>query len=454
MLPSFPGNCLTCVIGLGYVGLPLIEAISDFLTASGFKSSSDSSHPLLIGFDINEKRIDELRASVDSTSQIDDFNTINNNALFTSSASDLVGGNVFIITVPTPVTKSNSPDLSCLREATITVAHAISESLQKIKNYSLYNPVIIYESTVYPGVTEDFCVPIIESITALKLNEGFYIGYSPERVNPSDPAHKLKDIVKVTSGSSFDSANWINQFYANFVCAGTFKASSILVAEAAKAIENTQRDLNIALINEFSSIFKRLGIKTSDVLAAASTKWNFLDFKPGLVGGHCIGVDPYYLAHCASLLGHNPELILAGRRINDSMYLSIGQEIIKAIMTSPRSGIGLDVLLLGISFKENCSDLRNSQVIRLANYLIEFGVSVHVFDPCVQSSEILHALPSVTVQSEISALSQINFSAVALLLAHEYFNSFDSTIWSSIIKDAFVYDLKGLIPESFSPSCP
>ena len=454
MLPSFPQATITAVVGLGYVGLPLLEAISRYLLDFSINTPHAFSSTPLIGFDINVNRVDQLNTSLDITDQVADFSSLQQNALITSKASDLNSANVFIVTVPTPVTKSNSPDLSCLQDASATVARAILASLDSFGSIPSISPVIIYESTVYPGVTLDVCVPIIESITGLKLNNGFFVGYSPERVNPSDKTHTLTNIVKVTSGSSAESASWINDFYGSFISAGTFPAASIIVAEAAKVIENTQRDLNIALINEFSHIFKRLGVNTFDVLDAASTKWNFLNFRPGLVGGHCIGVDPYYLAHCASLLQYNPDLILAGRRINDSMYKSVGEELLRYVFVSGKSGATFSVLLLGVTFKEDCSDLRNSQALRLATYLHEFGVIVHVYDPVALSEELMQLLPFAVIHPSIDSAASVNYSAVAVLLAHSEFIDYSVESWSSILQSAFVYDLKCIVPPIFNPSLP
>ena len=454
MLPSFPLNASIAVIGLGYVGLPLLNAISRSLLNSHSTEIDSSSTSQLIGFDISPERITQLNLSNDITNQLDDFSSLEQNVLFTSDPEDLRSASIFIITVPTPVTDSNTPDLSCLESATITVAKAIKSSFSTCQLHSSVSPIIIYESTVYPGVTCDFCIPIIESLTGLVVNQDFFVGYSPERVNPSDPDHRLEDIVKVTSASSPESAVWVNNFYSSFIVAGTYCAPSIAVAEAAKVIENTQRDLNIALINEFSHIFKRLGVNTLDVLAAASTKWNFLNFRPGLVGGHCIGVDPYYLAHCASKLNYNPELILAGRRINDSMYISIGQELVRLCLQCSSNASQHSILLLGASFKENCSDIRNSQIIRLASYLYDFGILVHLYDPVVMSDDIQKLLPFINLHSSIHEATASSCSVVAVLLAHHQFIDFTDTEWNNLLDNRLVYDLKGIVPDKYSPVRP
>ena len=454
MLPSFPSETVIAVVGLGYVGLPLLDALSHHLETLQLYDKDTACNPPLIGFDINSDRVSQLLNSCDITNQVVDFSDISSFTTFTSNPNDLSRANVFIVTVPTPVTRSNTPDLTCLINATTTVATAVLESLESFGTIPSVSPVIIFESTVYPGVTIDVCVPIIERITGLKLNSGFFVGYSPERVNPSDKQHTLVNIVKVTSGSSTDSAAWIDKFYSSFITAGTYTARSIVVAEAAKVIENTQRDLNIALINEFSHIFKRLEINTFDVLSAASTKWNFLNFRPGLVGGHCIGVDPYYLAHCASLVDYNPELILAGRRINDSMYQHVGEEIIRHIVRTRSLPQAPSVLLLGATFKEDCSDLRNSQALRLASYLHNFDLDVHIYDPVALSDELVTLLPFASIHQSLESLASLNFSAVAVLVSHSEFLEFNLDDWHSLLNSSFVYDLKGIVPSVFSPSNP
>ncbi len=330
-------NCRVGVVGLGYVGLPLaIEFGKHFVT---------------IGFDIKRERIRELRAGRDSTREINknDFHAAEN-LVFTFQVQDLKNCTVFVVTVPTPIDEYKRPDLTPLVRASEIVARVLKKG-----------DVVIYESTVYPGCTEEICVPILERGSGLKFNRDFFAGYSPERINPGDKEHKLTTIRKVTSGSSPDAAKFVDKLYAAIITAGTYRASSIRVAEAAKVIENTQRDVNIALINELALIFKRLGIDTEEVLRAAGTKWNFLPFRPGLVGGHCIGVDPYYLTHKAQEIGYHPEMILAGRRLNDNMGLYVAVEVVK-LMTARRIHIkGARVLVLGLTFKENCPDIRNSK---------------------------------------------------------------------------------------------
>src|SRR5450759_2162170 len=354
-------NCRVGVVGLGYVGLPLaIEFGKHFAT---------------IGFDIKRERISELRAGRDSTLEIDknDFRAAKN-LKFTFQAQDLKNCTVFVVTVPTPIDEYKRPDLTPLVGASEIVARVLKKG-----------DVVIYESTVYPGCTEEICVPILERGSGLKFNESFFVGYSPERINPGDKEHKLTTIRKVTSGSSPAAAKFVDKLYASIITAGTYRASSIRVAEAAKVIENTQRDVNIALINELALIFKRLGIDTEEVLKAAGTKWNFLAFRPGLVGGHCIGVDPYYLTHKAQEIGHHSEMILAGRRMNDQMGLYVAGEVVK-LLTEKRLPVkGARVLVMGLTFKENCSDIRNSRVVDVVRELERYGVKVDVFDPWVNA---------------------------------------------------------------------
>jgi UDP-N-acetyl-D-galactosamine dehydrogenase len=353
-------KCRIGVVGLGYVGLPLaIEFGKAFRT---------------VGFDINASRIRALRSGRDSTLEATRAELRAARRLkFTNSERDLAACQVFIVTVPTPIDRYKRPDLAPLVRASTTVGRALKRGA-----------VVVYESTVYPGCTEEVCVPILERESGLKLNLGFFVGYSPERVNPGDKKHRLPNILKVTSGSTAEAAQFIDAMYRSIVPAGTCKASSIRVAEAAKVIENTQRDVNIALINERALIFKRLGIDTEEVLLAAGTKWNFLPFRPGLVGGHCIGVDPYYLTHKAQEIGYHPEMILAGRRLNDSMGEYVGGEVIR-LMAARRIQIkGSRVLVLGLTFKEDCPDLRNSKVIDVIHKLEEYGARVDVFDPWVR----------------------------------------------------------------------
>jgi len=356
-------NATIAVIGLGYVGLPLAVEF-------GKKRS-------VIGFDVRSERIEELRAGRDSTREanVKELKAAKH-LQYTSSIDDLKECGVFIIAVPTPIDKANRPDLSLLERASQTVGQAMGPGA-----------IVIYESTVYPGCTRQTCVPVLERNSGLTFNKDFFIGYSPERANPGDKAHRLSAITKVTSGSTPQTANAVDALYASIVEAGTHKAPSIEVAEAAKVIENTQRDLNIALMNELAIIFHKLDLDTNEVLAAASTKWNFLPFKPGLVGGHCIGVDPYYLTHCAQETGYHPEVVLAGRRINDGMGAYVADRIARLMMKRRFPVVGSRVLVMGLAFKENCPDLRNSKVIDVIRELKDYNAEVDVFDPWVEAEE-------------------------------------------------------------------
>ncbi|HEX7884532.1 MAG TPA: nucleotide sugar dehydrogenase [Phenylobacterium sp.] len=351
------------VIGLGYVGLPLAVAFA-------------AEHEV-VGFDVGSVRIAELQRGEDRTLEVSAAALASATRLtFSDDPAALKGCNVFIVTVPTPIDDHKRPDLSALMAASRTVGGAIGEG-----------GVVIYESTVYPGATEEDCVPVVAQVSGLTFNEGFFAGYSPERANPGDPHHRLADIVKVTAGSTPPAADFVDALYASVVRAGTYRAGSIRVAEAAKVIENTQRDLNIALVNEFALIFHRLGVDTHEVLAAAATKWNFLNFRPGLVGGHCIGVDPYYLTHKAETVGYRPEVILAGRRINDGMGGYVARELVKEMIRRGVAVKGSRVLVLGLAFKENTPDLRNTRVIDIVRELADYGVAVDVCDPWIDANE-------------------------------------------------------------------
>ena len=351
------------VIGLGYVGLPLAVEFG--------KNRS------VIGFDINASRINELRARHDTTLEVSkDELAAADQLAFTSNPTDLAAASIYIVTVPTPIDTHKRPDLTPLLKATEMVGSVLKRG-----------DIVIYESTVYPGATEEDCVPVLEHVSGLTFNVDFFAGYSPERINPGDNQHRLPDILKVTSGSTPEIAEEVDQLYASIITAGTYKAESIRVAEAAKVIENTQRDLNIALVNELAIIFNKMGIDTEAVLKAAGTKWNFLPFRPGLVGGHCIGVDPYYLTHKAEAMGYHPQVILAGRRINDSMGAYVASQLVKAILKRRVHVDGARVLILGLTFKENCPDLRNTRVIDVVAELREYGVQVDVHDPWVDAAE-------------------------------------------------------------------
>ena len=390
-----PDDTRVAVLGLGYVGLPL---------AVGF------GHQLpTLGFDINTARIEELRARRDHTLEVSPEELAATPQLrFSADPADLAACNVFIVTVPTPIDSAKRPDLRPLEGASRTVGKAISRG-----------GVVVFESTVYPGATEEVCVPIIERESGLRFNEDFYAGYSPERINPGDREHRLETIMKVTSGSTPEAAEFVDALYRRIIAAGTHKASSIRVAGAAKVIENTQRDLNIALVNELALIFHRLGIDTSEVLAAAGTKWNFLPFRPGLVGGHCIGVDPYYLTHKAQQIGYHPEVILSGRRINDGMGSHVAQRVIKLMTQRRIHAAGSNVLVLGLAFKENCPDLRNTRVVDVVEEFRSYHANVEVHDPWVSADEARHEYGLELV----SELVPGRYDAVILAVAHRQFTA-------------------------------
>lgn len=405
------------VIGLGYVGLPLgIEFGKIYPT---------------IGFDINEARIAELKAGKDTTLEVeaDDFDKAHKLS-FTSDPADLADCNFYIVTVPTPVDSFKRPDLRPLIGASETVGKLLKAG-----------DIVVYESTVYPGATEEDCVPILERQSGLTFNQDFFAGYSPERINPGDKAHRLPDIRKVTSGSTPEVADFVDQVYGSIVKAGTFKAASIKVAEAAKVIENTQRDLNIALVNELAIIFNRLEIDTQSVLDAAATKWNFLPFRPGLVGGHCIGVDPYYLTHKAQSIGYHPDIILAGRRINDGMGAYLAGEMMKAMLKKKIQVNGSRVLVMGLTFKENCPDLRNTRVIDLIDGLKECGVEVDVHDPWVDQPL---ACASYGIQM-VAEPDETAYDGVILAVAHDLFRAQGIEAIRRYAKDQSVFlDLKSV----------
>ena len=381
------------VIGLGYVGLPL---------AAEFGKSRP-----VVGFDVNETRIARLRAGTDETLELDDEELAAAKHLsFSTDPADIADCQIYIVTVPTPIDAHRNPDLSPLRAASRTVGKVLGKG-----------DIVIYESTVYPGATEEACVPILEEVSGLRYNEDFYCGYSPERINPGDKDHRLPSIMKVTSGSTPDIAEEVDALYASIISAGTFKAESIKVAEAAKVIENTQRDLNIALINELSMIFDRMDIDTSSVLEAAGTKWNFLNFRPGLVGGHCIGVDPYYLTHKAQEIGYHPDVILAGRRINDRMGQFVATQLVKAMMCRKIQVFGARVLVMGLTFKENCPDIRNTRVIDVIRDLEDYGVVVDVYDPWADAAEVRREYGIELVEE----LAIGAYSGIVLAVAHDAF---------------------------------
>jgi len=406
------------VIGLGYVGLPLAVA---------FAAEHD-----VVGFDIGESRIAELSRGEDRTLEVSPEALKGVSRLtFTADPAALAGCNVFIVTVPTPIDDHKRPDLSALMAASRTVGGAIGQG-----------GVVIYESTVYPGATEEDCVPLVAELSGMTFNRDFFAGYSPERANPGDPHHRLVDIVKVTAGSTPEAAEFVDALYRSVVTAGTHRASSIRVAEAAKVIENTQRDLNIALVNEFALIFRRLGVDTQEVLAAAATKWNFLNFRPGLVGGHCIGVDPYYLTHKAESVGYRPEVILAGRRINDGMGGYVARELVKEMIRRGALVKGSRVLVLGLAFKENTPDLRNTRVIDIVRELAEFGVAVDVSDPWIDAGEARDEYGLELVEAPEAGA----YDGIVLAVAHRQFLELGAErIRAYGVEDAVLFDVKAAL---------
>ncbi|KAG4080930.1 hypothetical protein HA402_010101 [Bradysia odoriphaga] len=411
------------VVGLGYVGLPLAVEF-------GKKRS-------VIGFDINARRIAELKSGVDHTLEVDAEELGQAVQLsFSADKAELGQANVFIVTVPTPIDEYKQPDLTPLIKASETIGSVLKRG-----------DIVIYESTVYPGATEEDCVPVLERVSGLTFNQDFYAGYSPERINPGDKSHRVSTIRKVTSGSTPQVAELVDELYKQIIVAGTHKASSIRVAEAAKVIENTQRDVNIALINELAIIFNRMGIDTEAVLQAAGTKWNFLPFRPGLVGGHCIGVDPYYLTHKAQAIGYHPEIILAGRRLNDSMGAYVVSQMVKA-MTKRRIHVdGAKVLVMGLAFKENCPDLRNTRVVDIVKELREYNVGVDVYDPWVSPEEAVHEY-GITPVAEPQA---DHYDGVILAVAHQEFVAMGAAAIRKLGKPKHVlYDLKYVLPTSDS----
>ena len=414
------------IIGLGYVGLPLAR-----LFATKFP---------VVGFDLNRHRVDELSQGIDHTLEVEQSilqaalvteNPVKTgtNGLFCSfSSEEIKACNFYIVTVPTPVDKNNRPDLNPLLKASETVGRVISKG-----------DIVVYESTVYPGATEEDCIPVIEKISGLKYNIDFYAGYSPERINPGDKEHTIEKIRKVTSGSTPEIAEIVDATYRYVIQAGTYKASSIMVAEAAKVIENSQRDINIAFVNELAKIFNAMKIDTHDVLEAASTKWNFLSFKPGLVGGHCIGVDPYYLAQKSQEAGYHPEIILAGRRLNDSMGKYIATEVVKLMIQNEIPVKSSKILMLGITFKENCPDIRNTKAIDIYHELTSYGIGVDVFDPWASAEEVQHEY-NIQITSHLN--DSVNYSAVILAVAHHQFLEIDLKSFKD--KGAIIYDVKGI----------
>jgi len=408
------------IIGLGYVGLPLAVEF-------GKKYS-------VLGFDINQSRIEQLQKGYDSTLEVSDNELKEAIYLkYSSAVTELKSCNVYIVTVPTPIDEHKQPDLTPLVKA--------SEMLGKVVKK---NDIIIYESTVYPGATEEVCLPVVERVSGLKFNEDFYAGYSPERINPGDKEHRVTNILKVTSGSTPEIAEIVDQLYKSIITAGTHKASSIKVAEAAKVIENTQRDVNIALINELSIIFNKLNIDTLEVLEAAGTKWNFLPFRPGLVGGHCIGVDPYYLTHKAQSVGYHPEMILAGRRLNDGMGKHVVSELVKKMLKKRIQINGANILLMGLTFKENCPDLRNTKVVDIVSELKEYNINVDIVDPWCSNDEAQHEY-GLNLTTEYK---ENNYDAIILAVGHNEFKEMGADKIRGLGKvDHVLYDLKYVLPK-------
>ena len=413
------------IIGLGYVGLPLARLFS-------------TKYPV-IGFDINEKRIADLNAGKDDTLEVEDdllkSALVSKNPAFgetglfcSNKLEDISDSNIYIVTVPTPVDKNNRPDLTPLYKASETVAKVLKKG-----------DIVIYESTVYPGVTEEECIPVLEKNTGLKFNIDFFAGYSPERINPGDKLHTVEKILKVTAGSTPEIGKIVDNLYKSVIEAGTHLAPTIKVAEAAKVIENSQRDINIAFVNELAKIFNLMGIDTHDVLKAAGTKWNFLPFKPGLVGGHCIGVDPYYLAQKAQEFGYHPEIILAGRRMNDSMGQYVASETVKQMLKQDLKVNGSDVLVLGFTFKENCPDVRNTKVVDVVRNLEDYGINVSIYDPWANPEEVMHEYGLTT--STKTPFKK--YDAVVLAVSHKEFETLN--IKNLLSEKGIIYDVKGIL---------
>ena len=411
------------VIGLGYVGLPLARLFA-------------TKYPV-VGFDINQKRINELKSGTDKTLEISDAdlkavlkttNSVDNGLFCSNDLETIRECNYYVITVPTPVDKNNRPDLTPLYKSSETVAKVLKKG-----------DIVIYESTVYPGVTEDECVPVLEKISGLKYNVDFFAGYSPERINPGDKLHTVEKILKVTAGSTPEIGQKVNDLYKSVIVAGTHLAPCIKVAEAAKVIENSQRDINIAFVNELAKIFNILEIDTHAVLEAAGTKWNFLPFKPGLVGGHCIGVDPYYLAQKAQEMGYHPEIILAGRRLNDSMGEYVASQVVKLMIKKGISINGSNLLMLGITFKENCPDVRNTKIVDVIAALADYGINVTIFDPWANPAEVQHEYKLNTVKD----LPHTKFDAIVLGVAHDEFLKLDFDSLRN--ENSILYDVKGIL---------
>ena len=408
-------NIKLAIIGLGYVGLPLAVEFA-------------KKRPV-IGFDIKKKRIKDLKKGKDTTNEISRKQLLNSRKLLlTSNKRDLKLANCYIVTVPTPIDIKKKPDLTFLIKATETIGKILKKG-----------DFVIYESTVYPGCTEEDCVPVLENLSGLKFNEDFYCGFSPERINPGDKNHRISDVVKITSGSTFEASNLIDELYREIILAGTFKAKSIKIAEAAKIIENTQRDLNIALMNELSIIFSKININTHEVLRAAGTKWNFSKFYPGLVGGHCIGVDPYYLTHKAKMVGYNPKVILAGRYLNDNMGNFGAEKLLKLMKKKSIKIKGSKILVMGLTFKENCPDLRNSGVLNFTKKLNEHGCILDLYDPIALKDEVLEFFGV----NPITTLLKNTYNCIIITVSHDIFKKLSIKFIKSLGKDkSIIYDLK------------
>lgn len=422
---SSPKDIRIGILGLGYVGLPLAVEFSK--------------HFNVVGFDIDHKRVQSLNLGRDSTQEVTDEELAEAKRLnITNNLSDLNVCNVYIVTVPTPIDKFKRPNLNPLLGASESVGSVLKQG-----------DLVIYESTVYPGATEEDCIPVLERVSGLKFNVDFYAGYSPERINPGDKQHRLPSIVKVTSGSTKEAANFVDDLYRTIILAGTHKATSIKVAEAAKVIENTQRDVNIALVNELSIIFNKMDIDSEAVLSAAGTKWNFLPFRPGLVGGHCIGVDPYYLTHKAESIGYNPEIILSGRRLNDSMGGYVVNNLIKTMAKKHIPIGGSKILIMGLAFKENCPDIRNSKVVDIASELQEYDSDVSIFDPWVDRSEVESGYGLCLIDE----LPENTFDAIIIAVAHDIFKDMGPVNIKNLCRadrSSVIYDLKCLLEEGQS----
>lgn len=416
----FASNPQLCILGLGYVGLPLAVEFGKKITT--------------IGFDINQARVDALLQGIDSTLELDsDELRQATNLTYTTDEASIKGCDVYIVTVPTPINASNQPDLTPLEKASALLGRVIKK-----------NSIVIYESTVYPGCTEEICVPIIEKVSGLKFNVDFFAGYSPERINPGDKQRRVHNIIKITSGSTPEVADYVDALYRKIVVAGTHKASSLKVAEAAKVIENTQRDLNIALVNELALIFNKLGIDTLEVLEAAGTKWNFLPFRPGLVGGHCISVDPYYLTHKAQQVGYYPEVILSGRRVNNCMGAFVADSVVKMMTKRKSQVVDANVLILGLTFKENCPDLRNTGVIDIIEELRTYNTNVHIYDPWADPAEAQHEYGLELIDKPKTGFYQ----AIIICVAHNAFRELgEQGIRALGAPNHVLFDVKHVLPK-------